>query len=503
MKRHCRLSPCPAGLGLLFLSTLFVSGGLAAREAMTLDEVLREVVSANLRLRVSELDHRIAAERAKAEWAIFEPVLLVTLAGESNERENTAEKFLSQRVSVFEENNRIYSTALEGQLPTGGTVRLGLQTRGLENNLQAASVRREWESFSGVTLTQPLLRDRGWEAVATQIRLAASDSAVALQDYRGQIALVLSAAERAYWDLAATVDFVSLRESSVAVAEAMLADNRERLEAGKTTRLEVLQAEAGLALRQSRLAEARQRQVDAEARLEAFRGRRATEGGGLVPSEPIGTTVSLPPRDEALARSFRSHPAYRAQLERCQQAGIRLAFAENQRLPRLDLKASYGLNGLSDSLGGTFETGWRADRPSWYVGFELRYPLFDSKRERHQVQAAKMRQRQALLELSAIEVELMNGVHVLLAQVASLSDRAGAMAQVVALQERVLADEQEALAAGKSESRRVLQAEEDLSEARLEALAARLDLRRALVELSVQQGSYLAERGFELLDEGA
>src|SRR5690606_22141141 len=134
-----------------------------------------------------QLEHGMAEERAKAEWAIFEPVLLLTLASEANNRQNTTEQFLSQRVSVFDERNDIYSAAVEGILPTGGKLRIGSQLRGLDNNLQVTN-RDEWESFTGVTLTQPLLRERGWGSVAAQIRLAAADSRVALQDYRGQIA---------------------------------------------------------------------------------------------------------------------------------------------------------------------------------------------------------------------------------------------------------------------------------------------------------------------------
>lgn len=210
---------------------------------MTLGQTLEQVLEANLRLQVSQLDYGMAEERAKAEWAIFEPRLLLTLAREANNRENTTQQFLSQRVSIFDETNNIYSAAVEGVLPSGGTVRLGSQIRELENNLQVSS-KREWESYSGVTFTQPLLKNRGWKSVSSQIRLAASDSSVALQDYRGQLALVLSESEMAYWELAASTAFVELSQGSVDVAKIVLQDNKERLEAGKTTELEVLQAEA-------------------------------------------------------------------------------------------------------------------------------------------------------------------------------------------------------------------------------------------------------------------
>ncbi len=471
---------------------------LHAQEELSLKATLTRVLDANLRLQASELDHRMAVERSKAEWSIFEPVLLVTLAREANNRENSTERFLSQRVSVFDEHNTIYSAAVEGTLPSGGNLRLGSQARGLDNNLQVTG-RREWESFTGATLTQPLLKSRGWKAVSSQIRIAAADSEVALQDYRSQLALVLSEAEMAYWDLAAAVAFVDMSKGSVDTAEVILKDTQARLDAGKATELDVLQAEAGLALRISNQADADQSKLDAASRLDAFLGRRADSSGSVSPTDELELQETAPALYDALAESFRSHPAYLAQTKRIEQAGIRVAYAKNERLPQLDLKASYGLNGLAGTLKGTLdESVLNNEFPSWYAGLELRYPIFDSKRERHQLNAAKMREQQALLELSAIEIELMNGIHVLVEKVSSLGGRASALDRVVDLHERVLENEREYLSAGKSEIRKVLEVEEDLSEARAEALAAMLEQQRARVALLVQQGSYLRARGFEI-----
>ncbi len=467
---------------------------------MTLEQTLSQVLEANLRIQVSQLDHEIAEERAKAEWSIFEPRLLLTLAQEANNRENTSQQFLSQRVSVFDERNDIYSVAVEGVIPTGATVRVGSQIRALDNNLISHG-KEEWESYSGVTLTQPLLKNRGWEAVSTQIQLSASDSNVALQNYRGQLALVLSEAEMAYWELAGANALLELSGRSVETAEVILKDNQERFEAGKTTELEVLQAEAGLALRKSYYEESEQRRVDAASRLNAFLGRKANESSMVIPSESLEGAGSTLPVTEALMQSFESHPAYLAQKERCEQAGIRLVYAENEKLPQLDLRASYGYNGLGNNLKGTYDQGFiKRDFPSWYLGLELSYPLTNGKREKHQVAAAQLRKRQALLELSAIEIDLINRIHVLVDKVDSLRNRSGALEQVVDLHKRVLENEQEYLKAGKSESRKVLEAEEDLSNALLESLSASLELRRSLVDLLVQQGSYLDKRGFELTE---
>jgi outer membrane protein len=472
------------------------AGLFAQPDPLGLDEALAQVVAANLRLRAGGLERAVTRERERAEWAIFEPAVLATATLEANRRQNTQEQFLSQRASIFDEENRNYTAAVEGLLPTGARVRLGAQLRRLENNLQVLGGRED-VTFAGVTVTQPLLRGGGWGAVAAQIRLAAADSDLALHEYRRQLGLVLSQAELAFWDLVAAQELVSLRRQSTGVAERVLADNRERLTAGRMTELDVLQAEAGLALRRSGVADAEQRAVESGALLSSFLGQNSGAWGLAVRGE-LTALVAPPPMEELLEGVLERHPLYVAQTVRLRQDGVRLAYARNQRWPQIDLRASYGLNGLGDGVDASLEALRTAKFPAWYVGVDLRVPLFLGVRERSQVRAAKLRREQSLLELKAVEIEIFNRVGALQRRVESLRTRAEALATVVELNEQVLRTELVRLDTGRGDSRKVLEAEQDLTDARLEVLSSRLDLRRALAELLVESGAYLVTRGYEV-----
>jgi hypothetical protein len=79
--------------------------------------------------------------------------------------------------------------------------------RDLNNNVGAAETTpgqlmgQQYESFAGLNLTQPLLKNAGWGATTAKIRLSAISSKIAFHEYRRQILLVLASAEAAYWDL--------------------------------------------------------------------------------------------------------------------------------------------------------------------------------------------------------------------------------------------------------------------------------------------------------------
>ena len=103
-----------------------------------------------------------------------------------------------------------------------------------------------------------------------------------------------------------------------------------------------------------------------------------------------------------------------------------------------------------------------------------------------------------MLELKSIEVELINSVGTVLKKVSAADEKARSFQGVVSLNQRLLDTELSRLDGGKSDSRKVLQSEQDLAEARVSELEARLDWQRAVVELLVQTGTYLEKRGFEV-----
>ncbi len=88
---------------------------------------------------------------------------------ERNKRENTIEQTISQGTSLFNEENKLFFAGVEGSVPTGARYRIGYSDRDITNNLRLRPTdpfRSEYQSFLGVTVTQPLLKDFGFPATA-------------------------------------------------------------------------------------------------------------------------------------------------------------------------------------------------------------------------------------------------------------------------------------------------------------------------------------------------
>ncbi|HXG48801.1 MAG TPA: TolC family protein [Methylomirabilota bacterium] len=475
-------------------------------EQLGLRAFVRRVLDHNESIQVRLLETEIARRKVLAEKGVFEPELVGGPEHVENERQNTAEQRRSTLEAFFAEKNNIYNGGIESLVPSGGRVRIGYTLRRLENSLQYTGfgtnrtrLPAEYQTFAGVSLTQPLLKNGGWNASMANIRLAAIASEVAFQEYRRQLMITVSASEAAYWNLFLAQEQLLFFRESVSLAETLLADNKARLAAGKGTELDVLEAEAGLALRQSKHSEAVQKYYEAVNRMLALYADSAISTNALLiaAEEPAPRDLPLS-YFEAWQVAFDLNPDYLSQRKKAIAEDIRLAYARNQRWPQLDLKASYGLNGLGDSPGVSWSDVEHGDFPSWTVGLELRLPLAGGIKTRHELDAAKLRQKQSLLTLKEIETQIANALHTAIHKVISARDSVASYQAAVRFAQSVLDSGLERLKLGRVESRTVLEDEAKLLEAKVAAVEAEVTLQRAWLELELVQGAVLRNRQLEL-----
>ncbi len=471
--------------------------------ALTLDDFLRLVIERNDSLQSRILEYEITHKRMQAERGVFEPELTLGYDRVENERENTAEQRRSSGVLVFKEKNNVYNAGLEALVPTGARVRLGYSLRDLRNNLQDPTVgsivtnlsRGEYSTFAGISLTQPLLKNAWKPATMANIRLAALASDVAFQEYRRQMMLIISTAEASYWNLYLTQEQVRFFEDSVRLASTLVADNQTRFQAGMAAELEVLEAQAGLALRQSKLTEARQRHNETAAQLLTLIAMASPGSPRVVQAlDQPGVTVHIPEFIASGQAALDLNPDYQAQFKKVKQEELRLAYAKNQRLPQLDLKASYGLNGLGLTPGDSWNDVERGNYPSVSAGVELRVPLAGGIRGRRELEAARLRRQQSLSMLKEIETQVLNAIDTSVRKVANAVESARNYENVVAFSQNLLTNELARLDAGKVSSRRVLEVEGSVFEARNSVVEARVLYERARIELELVQGTLLRSR---------
>ncbi|MEW6302147.1 MAG: TolC family protein [Verrucomicrobiota bacterium] len=471
---------------------------------LSLKDFLQRVLDNNENLQTRLLEAEINRKRYEGERGIFEPEFVGSVERVDRQRENTEEQqrnlfgLIAGR-SVFNERNNLYSSGIETLVPTGGKVRLGYNVRDLHNNLNSINFPDgEWESNLGLSLTHPLLKGLGVNTTMAGIRLAALNSDVSFQEYRQAMMELVSGAEVTYWDIFLAQEQFTISQESVKLAETILSDNKARVQVGKASELEVLQAEAGLAARRSLEKTAHQKLLEAVNRAASLFSHSVVDTNIMIKA------VDAPQvRDVALdyannyQQAFDLNPEYLIRRKRADMEGVRVAYAKNQRLPQVDLKASYGLNGLGDSPQASWNDIEQHKSAFWSVGIELRIPLSGGIKSRKEYEAAKLRQKQALLGIKGVEVQLANALDSAINKVRTYGSTVEGNRKVVEFNQKVLETRLAQLDVGKTDSRTVLETEEDLFEAKISHVDSLVQYQRALLEFELVKGAVLKARNLD------
>ena len=314
----------------------------------------------------------------------------------------------------------------------GGKVRLGYTLSDLVNNVNPFGgfitstnnrFTQQYQTFVGITLTQPILKNAGNGYTFAGIRMAALESDIAFQEYRRQLMLTISQAESAYWNLYYAQEQLRFFQESVSVAESVLDDSQEKMKAGQGSELDVLEARSGLAVRKTKQNEALQSFYDAMSQVRAFTGVMPTEQRRELRAIDIPATTNGPSSYAVnFGNAFNLNPDFLIQRKKVAQESLRLGVARNQLLPELDVKAAYGFNGLGRTPGDSWDLVESRNFPSWSLGLELTVPLGGNIKGRNELAAARLTYQSELANLNGIQTEIANSLDASLQKVRSWRD---------------------------------------------------------------------------------
>jgi len=478
---------------------------------LKLDDYLHRVAEQNETLQAQMLEVEAARFKARGEWGIMEPVASASVLREGNKRQNDVQQQAAQSGQpVFSERNTIYDTALETLIPTGAKIKFGFTQSDLFNNVNPVPFfgstnnvfTRQYQSFAGVSFTQPLLKNAGENVTMANIRLAALESDIAFQQYRRQLMLAISQAEAAYWNLYFAQEQLTFFKQSVVLAETVLSDSRERLKAGRASELDVLEAQSGLGLRHSKQNEALQNFYDAAGQVQSLAGMSPLEHGAVVRAvDRPPPEILAPGYAESYQRAYDLNPDYLIQRQKVDQEQVRLGVARNQRLPELDFKGAYGVNGLGATPGDSLDSLQTRNFPSWSMGFELRIPLGGGIKERNDFKAARLTLQEAVANLNAIQTQIANALDAGIRKTRKWQESIQSYQSVIDFNESLLKTQVARLNAGTIEPRKVLEVEADLFDARQSFAEALVQRQRAMLALQLAEGTLLKHSDLDLTRE--
>ena len=491
---------------------------LQAVEPLSLEQARVLALARSLNLKSQIEAYLATSDTAKAEKWVYEPELQAVARQQITDRDNNASQAASTNVNEFYQEESLYSVRLQNRLATGGTIALDYRLFDRINNIGSGGsifnpnpsgneYQRQFESFMGVTFEQPLLRKENIENLGeqnaqnprTRVQLAEKNADIAFQQVRRELSNIIVQVEVAYWNLYTAIEEKRLREESLKVARDILTENKKRVKLGKMAELDLLQTESEIADREARLEESNRKLHSARNELNtSFSQFLVDQDFSFTPIDVPQIVPITESWEDIAVDALHNHPEYLIRKKQVELEGLRLKYAENQRLPQLDLNLSYGFNGLGTSVSESWDQINDFNKVDWFAGVILNVPILGDRKADEETSAARRRKQQALMNLKAVEIQILNLSVTTFKQLKSDFNTYQKSVQVVGFREELLEVELAKLAEGKSSSREVFEIESELSESKIESLRKMFDYQRTQIELLVFQGIFLEERGIDV-----
>lgn len=215
-------------------------------------------------------------------------------------------------------------------------------------------------------MTQPLLQNRGNLQMRAPLTAARTQFRIVTEQSQAQIATAIANAAGQYWEAIRARENIRVLEQSLDLAQKSYERDRQALELGALSKLDILQSQSQVAQRKLDLIQGRY------AYRQALDGLRQVIGADLKPNtlgmeivledDPRETPMGFHalPLGEAIAKARHDRPELSAAGRRVGVDELNARVARDQMTPRLDLSLQAGSSGLGGNqlpvvlpLGGT------------------------------------------------------------------------------------------------------------------------------------------------------
>ena len=471
----------------------------AQAETLSLRQALVLGIEHNFDLQIASLD----VERADA-----------GVLGEEGRFDVTAELGIgvSQSdtpvASMYEKDDIITTEEARAEAALSKTFVTGLQSRlslnGTRSDADALADHLDpaYRTYLVLDFTQPLLKDLGTDINTANLKIAQTRKQQAALGYLLQAQLLTTEIEQAYLVLAQADEDYRYAILARDLARELLDGNQRKFDAGLIPISEVNEADSAMAGREESMLLVQQQVTIARNNLleliDHGEAQLPVNWQTKLPDVEPAQTVVL---EEALETGFKQRPDLQQARLDIDIRKIALVYADNQLLPRLDLEASLGINGLAGDDGGngsrydgdwhnSLDSAFDQDGTSWSAGVRFSMPL-QNRTAKAQYLDAAAQDKQSLYRLRSAEVSAETEIRAAHDVLELGRERLQVAHRYADLAQTTLDQETRRLQEGLSNTFRVLTFQNALVTARTREVAAQTDYYRAEVALYQAMGTNL------------
>jgi outer membrane protein len=470
-----------------------VGQGQAEALVLSPDGAVTYALERNLDLKAARLAPQIATLEVKAAEAAWSPYLSGSVGFAGN---HSPPLSVLDPISGPVTKHIAGATSITQALPWGFSWTAGWDAERLTSNSPLLLSNPQLTANGTVAITQHLVKGFTIDEARANRLIAVKGQTVSEAGLASSVAATTYAVLRAYWTWIYTREYLAVEQRSLALAQSLLQDDRERASLGKIAGVDVIEVEAEVARRSDVILSAAKDVANAqdEVRLLIFAPEDPEQTRTLAsPSELAEPGSDDEPAEEITVRAFDSRQDLRVLRAYLDIDDVTVRRLRNDRLPDVWLSLAYTGQGAAGgpnpgsavrqrSFGSAFADVGSFRYPGWSAELSVSVPIGKSQAAAEAAKAAVKRTQEELM-LRRAEQQVATEVRSTMRTVEANRQRLPLTGNAVRLAERRLEAEQQKFLVGLSTSFLVIQAQRDLTTAREGLVKSVLDYRLSLADL--------------------
>ncbi len=477
----------------------------SAKAARVLPVSLREAVALslnhNLDIEVARYQPWIEDQNVLAALGTWDHLLYAQASG----TESTSVGFSQLSGATRLEDEFLTTTlGIRKVLPFGASYDLSYSVDRSESNNAFLLINPRWNQSAGLSVALPLLQGGSTTANTATLVVTRHGRDISVDQFERTLTDSVFAVIVAYADLAFAIENKKVKDQSLEVARRLLDDNRRKFERGVVARIDVTQADAGVAAREEEIITAEAAIQNAADRLKRLIDPALLrEEVALVPVDrPKALETVIDERsavEKAMEEALARRPEVAQVRRQLASQEVLIARAGNDLLPRLDLTGRASISGTDDEYGGAAHEASSGDTRDLTAGVIFELPL-ERSAARGAYTRAGLEKRRLQLQEKNVQNQILVEIREAVRGVRTNELRIEATRRTRLLAQEQLDGELTRREQGLSTTFRVLDVQEDLILAQTNELKAKLDYHLARHRLRQVTGILLEDFGVLLKD---
>lgn len=443
-------------------------------KVLSLGECVRFAIKNSFDVKLARLDFLIAGTDLNLAEAVFDTFMI----GEVKYKEDR-QRDLSIFGADLTQTNK-YSAGISKKLPSGTKFDVSLSDERSWTNSEYVSENPSHMTEFSVEARQPLGKnffgyiDRG-NVTVTRLSIQNDDL-----DTKERIEKVITDVEKAYWQWVFFKESLEIYKEMLKRAKRLLVINEKNFDTGRIEKADLLASQANVLMRKKDVRIAENKYRNAEERIKFLMNMDADDR--VYPEENLRRKEMDVSLEECLKRAFITRRDYKDARREVEIKNIVLRTKKSAKLPKIDLVASMIANGIDSSIDEAMDKMIEENNTEYYAGLEISVPI-ENNEARGEFEKASRNKEKALVGLKKVERTIITEVGDDFRDYITYKTTLDTVIEAARLQGEKLKEEEARFNYGRSNTKTLIDYQQDYLTARLDVASGLIDLAIARVNL--------------------